>query len=141
MYIYIHNRRVTYAETDRMGYLYYGKYAEYYESARVEALRALGIRYRDLEDAQIILPVRQMKCRFLRPAQYDELIQVITKIPHLPYMTILFNYELRNEKGEILNVGTTELVFYDNQRKRPISAPDTIIERLKPYFFPPEKTN
>lgn len=141
MYLYSIKRRVTYAETDRMGYLYYGHYAAYYEAARVEALRALGIRYRDLEDHGLLMPVRRLECRYLRPALYDEEIEVKVIVPALPRFTMEFRYELRNETGALINTGFTELVFYDTERKRPVEAPLLIQEKLSPYFTPPANTN
>lgn len=141
MYLYSFKRRVTYAETDRMGYLYYGHYAAYYEAARVEALRALGIRYRDLEDHGLLMPVRRLECRYLRPALYDEEIEVKVIVPALPRFTMEFRYELRNETGALINTGFTELVFYDTERKRPVEAPLLIQEKLSPYFTPPANTN
>lgn len=141
MYVFSLKRRVTYAETDRMGYLYYGHYASYYESARVEALRALGIRYRDLEDRGLLMPVRRLECRYLRPALYDEQIEVKVIVPVLPRLTMDFRYELRNESGILINTGFTELVFYDIGRKRPVEAPGLILEKLASYFTAPENTN
>jgi acyl-CoA thioester hydrolase len=141
MYVFSIKRRVTYAETDRMGYLYYGHYANYYESARVEALRALGIRYRDLEDCGLLMPVRRLECRYLRPALYDEEIEVKVIVPVLPRLTMEFRYELRNESGILINTGFTELVFFDAGRKKPVDAPELILEKLAPYFTAPENTN
>lgn len=141
MYFFSFKRRVTYAETDRMGYLYYGHYAAYYEAARVEALRALGIRYRDLEDRGILMPVRRLECRYLRPALYDEEIEVRVQVPAMPRLTMEFRYQLRNEAGDLINVGFTELVFYDAERKRPVEAPELIQEKLAPYFNAPANTN
>lgn len=141
MYAFSLKRRVTYAETDRMGYLYYGHYAAYYESARVEALRALGIRYRELEDRGLLMPVRRLECRYLRPAMYDEDIDVKVQVPVLPRLTMEFRYELRNESGILINTGFTELVFYDAVRKKPVEVPTVILEKLAPYFTAPENTN
>ncbi|MCS6981957.1 MAG: acyl-CoA thioesterase [Flavobacteriales bacterium] len=141
MYSFILQRRVSYAETDRMGYLYYGHYAAYYEAARVEALRAIGIRYRDLEDRHILMPVRRMECRFLAPALYDEMVHISVRIPRLPELRMEFMYELRNEQGKLLNTAFTELVFYDAKLKKPVRAPEELVEKLRPYFTAPENTN
>lgn len=141
MYSFKLQRRVTYAETDRMGYLYYGHYAAYYEAARVEALRAVGIRYRDLEDSQILMPVRRMECRYMAPALYDEVVTVCVKIPRLPGFRMEFFYELRNEEGTLLNTAFTELVFYNARLRKPVPAPEELVEKLRPYFTAPENTN
>ena len=68
--------RVRYAETDQMGYCYYGNYAQYFEVARVESLRSLGVSYKDLEDMGIILPVTHFQIKYLKPAFYDENLSV-----------------------------------------------------------------
>lgn len=141
MYFFLFKRRVTYAETDRMGYLYYGHYAAYYEAARVEALRALGIRYRDLEDAHILMPVRRLECRYLAPALYDEELDIHVTIPEFPTLTLQFRYTLFNEGGRLINKGFTELVFYDAVKKKPVPAPETLKNCLAPYFKAPENTN
>ena len=126
--------RVRYGETDRMGYLYYGYYAQYYEVGRVEALRSLGLTYKELEDSGIILPVLDLQCSFLKPAYYDDLLTVRTVITKLPDVRIHFTYDVLNPKGDLINVGKTTLVFYDQKRQKPIKAPETLIEKLRPFF-------
>ncbi|MEY2971674.1 MAG: hypothetical protein RL738_515, partial [Bacteroidota bacterium] len=83
MFVSTCNIRVRYAETDKMGYAYYGVYPTYLEVARVEALRSLGLRYAALEDDGIMLPVRDLSLRYRKPLRYDELLTVTTTI-HLP---------------------------------------------------------
>ena len=76
--------RVRYAETDRMGYVYYGNYATYFEVARVESLRTMGMTYKEMEDQGIILPVLEYYIKFIKPAFYDDLLTIKTTIPTLP---------------------------------------------------------
>ena len=77
MYEHQHHKRVRYAETDKMGYLYYGHYAKYYEIGRVEALRSLGLSYRDMEDKLgLMLPVLSLEARYKSPAYYLSLIHI-----------------------------------------------------------------
>src|SRR6185503_5026559 len=92
--------RVRYGETDRMGYAYYGNYAEYFEVARVESLRELGMNYKDLEDSGIILPVYTFNVKYMKPAFYDDLLTIKCFIKELPKTRLLFHYETYNEKGE-----------------------------------------
>ena len=68
--------RVRYAETDQMGYVYHGNYAAYFEVARTEAFRQLGIHYKDLEAEGVGMPVGEIRTRFRRPARYDDLLTV-----------------------------------------------------------------
>lgn len=126
--------RVRYAETDRMGYVYYGNYATYFEVARVEALRELGFSYKSLEDDGILLPVAEFSIKYLRPAFYDDELTIITEIPELPGTRIQFHYQVFNAKGELLTKASTTLVFVQKDTGRPCPAPALIIEAWKPFF-------
>src|SRR5690242_12945056 len=96
--------RVRYGETDQMGFVYYGVYAQYYEVGRVEAMRAAGIHYATIEQKhRIWMPVMSMQVRYLRPARYDDLLSVTTIVPALPEKDIRFRYEIHNESGILLN--------------------------------------
>lgn len=134
MFQSIHKLRVRYAETDRMGYSYYGNYAEYFEVARVEALRELDLSYKEIEDSGIILPVRDFSVRYFKPAYYDDEITIETCIPEMPNTRLKFDYIAKNQKGEVICKGSTTLVFVDNNTKRPMAAPAYFIDRLKEFF-------
>ena len=120
--------RVRYAETDRMGYVYYGNYATYFEVARVEMLRSLGFSYRELEDKGVLLPVVDFKVRYVQPARYDDLLDIHTRISVLPTARIAFTYETRNQEGVLLNEAETTLVFVDAESGRPRKAPDDLLK-------------
>jgi acyl-CoA thioester hydrolase len=127
--------RVRYGETDQMGYLYYGNYAEYYEVGRVETIRSLGISYKALEEEHgIWLPVLNLEMRFIRPAYYDELITVRTEIHALPDAYITFHVELFNEQKKRINAGRVKLCFFDAALKKVVPAPEYVLEKLAPYF-------
>jgi acyl-CoA thioester hydrolase len=126
--------RVRYGETDQMGYMYYGNYAEFYEVARVEMLRELGLSYREMEESGVMLPVAELSCKFLKPALYDEEISVRVIIDELPGVKIHFRYELTNEKNELINTGETTLVFYSMLKKRPCLPPRYFTHKLKSFF-------
>lgn len=125
--------RVRYAEADRMGYVYYGNYATYFEVARVEALRSLGVSYRSLEDQGILLPVVDFSIRYAKPAHYDDLLEIRTAIPFLPGARIRFDYETRHE-GVLLNVAQTDLVFVNRETGKPCRCPVELLDRLRPHF-------
>lgn len=114
-----------------MGYLYYGRYAEYYETGRVEALRALGFVYREMEENGLIMPVVDMRIRYRKPAFYDDLLEIKTSIPELPGVRIRFNYEIFNSEKKIINEGETTLVFYNVEKKRPCECPEDLLELLR----------
>jgi|TARA_B110000305_G_C19442679_1_gene642892 acyl-CoA thioester hydrolase len=122
--------RVRYAETDQMGYCYYGNYAQYYEVARVEGLRKLGISYKDLEAQGYLLPVSEFHIKYILPAYYDEELLVKCTIYELPKIKIKFNYEIHNINGDLLNFGSTTLVFVDKQTKKPVNCPDFLKNKL-----------
>lgn len=126
--------RVRYAETDQMGYVYYGNYAMYYEVGRVESLRQLGLTYKALEGMGIMMPVLENHSRYKAPARYDELLTVRTTIKELPGVRITFYYEIFNEEKKLVNEGQTQLVFIDMKSNRPCKAPEAMLQVLSPFF-------
>lgn len=134
MFEHVTKIRVRYGETDQMGYVYYGNYALYYEQGRTEAVKALGISYKQLEDMGFMLPVAELRIRYKLPARYDDLLTVRSTISEMPGRTMTFDTEITNEVGELLNEGTTKLLFTQADSRKICSAPDSLIELLKPYF-------
>lgn len=133
MFLTITKIRVRYAETDRMGYVYYGNYATYFEVARVEALRALGISYKSLEDEGVILPVVEYSIKYFKPAFYDDDLEIRTTITHMPTARIRFEYE--TVRGtEVLNKAFTELVFVETASGRPMRCPSDVENALRIHF-------
>lgn len=127
--------RVRYGDTDKMGYLYYGNYPRLYEIGRVEYIRALGLRYRDMEDQQgIILPVVSLESRYRLPVYYDELITIRTILKELPTKMISFHHEIYNEKMQMVNSGVVKLFFVEQSTGRRVSCPDILIDKISPYF-------
>ena len=126
--------RVRYGETDQMGYCYYGNYAEYFEVARVETLRELGLPYKNLEEQGILLPVLELKIKYLKPAYYDDLLTIKTCIKEIPGVRIIFEYETFNEQGEKLNIGDTTLVFLNKDTNKPMAAPKKLIQKLEEHI-------
>lgn len=122
--------RVRYAETDRMGYCYYGNFAAYFEVARVEALRSLGVTYKDLEDDGVVLPVLEYQIKYFKPAFYDEELRIETKIEEVKGARIYFSYTTFNEANEAINKAKTTLVFVDYDTKRPMNPPKELVEVL-----------
>ncbi len=126
--------RVRYGETDQMGYMYYGNYAEFYEVGRVEMRRSLGLTYSGMEEAGIKMPVMELKCKYLKPALYDEEITIKVIMDKMPGIRIFFRYELFNEKNELINIGETLLVFINMKTNRPCLPSTDFLDRLKPFF-------
>lgn len=135
MYAFETQIRVRYGETDQMGYLYYGQYAQYYEVGRVETIRSLGLTYKELEEVHgIWLPVVSLEMRFVRPAYYDDLLTVRSEIREIPGDHITFHVELFNEKKKLVNAGRVRLCFFDAKTKKVVQAPEYLMEKLRPYF-------
>jgi acyl-CoA thioester hydrolase len=125
--------RVRYGETDQMGYCYYGNYAQYFEVGRVEALRALGMSYRKLEEDGIMLPVSTFNVKYLAPAFYDDELLIVTTISEINGPRIYFQYEIFNETGTKISNAETMLVFVDKQSMKPITAPPSFLNLIAPH--------
>lgn len=131
MYITETKIRVRYGETDQMGFVYYGNYALYNEVARVEALRKLGISYKLMEERGVIMPVLEMNISYKKSAFYDDVILIKTFIKDLPLFKMDFNYEMYNEKMELLNISATKHCFLNRDNHKIIKAPDWLTNELK----------
>lgn len=123
--------RVRYGETDQMGVVYHGNYAQYLEIGRVEWLRELGVSYKNMEKNGIMLPVVSLHLDFKKSAVYDDLITVETRLKKLPLVKIEFDFTIYNESQEVLVLANTVLAFLDVKTKRPIKCPDAILEKIK----------
>lgn len=125
--------RVRYAETDRMGYCYYGNYAQYFEVARVEALRSLGISYKSLEDQGILLPVLDFRINYKSPAYYDDELIIKCNVRDLPSIKITFDYQTYREET-LLNEASTTLVFVRSSDNKPMKIPQELLTKFAPYY-------
>ncbi len=122
--------RVRYGETDQMGVVYHGNYAQYLEIGRVEWLRDKGISYKKLEESGVILPVISLQINFKKSAVYDDLITVETILKKTPSVRIEFDYKIFNENNDLLIEANTVLAFLDKKKNRPIKCPEDLLERL-----------
>ena len=126
--------RVRYSDTDQMGYVYYGRYASYYEVARVELFRSLGFSYKNLEEEGIGMPVIDMDTKYLLPIKYDEEIIIKTRIEELPSSKIIFYYDIFNKKNNLANSAKTTLTFINLSSKKPVRIPKELLELIKNKF-------
>ncbi len=120
--------RVRYSETDQMGVVYHGNYAQYFEMGRVEWLRNTGISYKWMEDNGVMLPVVSLNMNFKKPARYDDLLTVKTILKSQSSVKIEFDYEIYNEQNELLTIGNSILVFVDMKTGRPIVPPKYVTD-------------
>jgi acyl-CoA thioester hydrolase len=124
------NVRVRYSETDQMGVVYHGNYAQYFEMGRVEWLRNLGISYKWMEENGVMLPVVSLNINYKKPARYDDLLTVKTIFKSQTSVKIEFDYEIYNEKMELLTIASSMLVFVDMKTSRPTVPPEYVKEKL-----------
>lgn len=128
--------RVRYAETDQMGYVYYGNYAQYYEVGRVEAMRSLGFSYKEMEEKGILMPVINLNVNYKKPALYDDEVRIVTMVKTLPNVRITFEYECYNQLDELLNTGSVTLVFIDKLKNKLTMPPDWFMNAFVSKFNP-----
>ena len=126
--------RVIYRDTDKMGVVYHANYIALYEAARNELFRSIGLPYSELEAMNIVMPVTEVTSHYKAPAYYDDLLTLRATVRELPTVRLVVEYEVLNERGELLNSGTTTLGYVNTERMRPCRAPQTFIERLSKYF-------
>jgi acyl-CoA thioester hydrolase len=135
--MYTHNftKRIRYGETDQMGYLYYGNYALLYEIGRSEAIRSLGISYKQMEaELRIMMPVISVEARYLAPLKYDDQINIRTILNDIPGKLIHFFHEIENGEGQLCHRAEVKLFFVDMETQRRISAPEFLVDKLRPFF-------
>lgn len=127
--------RVRYAETDQMGVVYHSNYFPYFETARAESIRQLGLTYADMERMGVIMPVVDVHCRYLRPAKYDDLLTIKTILKELPvHHKIEFHHEVYNEKKELLAAAKIILYFMEAKGMKKTTMPQALLEKIQPYF-------
>jgi acyl-CoA thioester hydrolase len=123
--------RVNYKDTDQMGIVHHSNYIVYYEMARIEALRAWGMPYSEMEKSGIISPILEVGSKYIYPAHFDEVLTVRVIVEEIPMVRFKVRYELYNEEGRLINTGHTWLGFLDATTRRPCRAPQYFVDRLK----------
>lgn len=126
--------RVCYADTDKLGVVYYGNYPRFYEIARTELLRSTGLTYKEIEDDGIVLPVRNLNINYLKPAYYDDLLTVKTTLMEKPTVKLKIRSEIYNEKQELINTSEIMLVFTDAKTGKPVKPPVTFLNAVDKYI-------
>lgn len=126
--------RVRYGETDQMGFVYYGVYAQYYEVGRVEAMRSLGFSYREMEESGVLMPVINLTINYKKPAKYDDEVRIVTSVTEMPGVRITFHYECFNQHNDLLNTGSVTLVFIDKEKNKPMQPPAWFMEGFMKKF-------
>jgi len=123
--------RVRYAETDQMGVVYYGNYFTWFEIGRVELCRQAGFEYKRMEsEDDSFIVVAEASCRYKRPARFDDLLTVRTRVTGSKRRTIQFGYEIFHQgTGELIATGETVHVICDSEGR-----PKALPEKYRGYF-------
>jgi len=123
-YQFDYTHRVRYRECDPMGVVYHTHFVDYFEAARTEALRDMGLAYKTLEERGVIMPVVDLAVQFKRPAHYDDELVIRAMFTEPPTSSITITYEVRR-RGEdtVLVTGHVTLCFVHAERRRPVPAP------------------
>ena len=122
--------RVRYSETDQMGVVYHGNYAQFFELGRTEWLRSLGVTYKEMEVSGIMLPVISLQCNFIKPALYDDVLTIHTFLKKEPLVKIEFDYEIKNQDAELICTGNTILAFMNSKTLKPTRCPEYLLKGL-----------
>lgn len=126
--------RVRYAETDKMGVVYYGNYSQYYEVARTELIRNLGMSYKEIEEKGYKLPVYKMNVTYFHPAEYDNLLRIETIMPERPGIKLKFYHKIYNAQNVLINEAEVVLVFTDDKTKKACTPPDFFTQLINKHF-------
>ena len=114
-----------------MGFVYYGRFAEYFEIGRVELIRSLGLPYNELETShRIWMPVMSMQVRYIRPARYDQELRIRTSVRSVPLDYITFFSEIFNDENRLLCAATIKLCFLDSITGKRVTCPGFLQERI-----------
>ncbi len=122
--------RPRYSETDQMGYVYHGRFVEYFEMARTEMVREAGFSYDKLEKMGVMMPIIDLSLKFNEPAFYDEELTVTVSIFEKPGIRLRTHYEIRNSEGKLNNTGSVTLCFVDKETRRPVRPPQEFIDGM-----------
>ncbi len=115
--------RSRYGETDKMGYVYYGRYLEYFEVVRTEFIREAGLPYRTMEEQGIMMPVIESQVKYHQPVYYDALMDIRLMIFEKPITRLETWYQIFTEYEKPHVTGKVTLVFMNSETRRPVRAP------------------
>ncbi|AXT50133.1 acyl-CoA thioesterase [Aquimarina sp. BL5] len=126
--------KVRYSETDQMGVVHHGNYAQYLELSRIDWLSRLGVSYKSMEESGVMLPVFALDFKFKKSAFFDDELTVKTFLRKIPTVRIVFDYEIYNQNQELLTIASSTLVFVDAQSRKPILCPPYLLKIIEKEF-------
>ncbi|MDD3322574.1 MAG: thioesterase family protein [Paludibacter sp.] len=133
MITYDYKFRVAYPDTDQMGTMHHANYVKYYEAARWELFRSIGVSYNSLEQSGVMCPVITMNFKFIKTTRYDELLTVKTRLKAMKGVRMWFTYQMYNEQNQLINEAETEIAFVGRDNWKPCSAPDFLLEAIQKH--------
>ncbi|MGX5691296.1 acyl-CoA thioesterase [Arcticibacter tournemirensis] len=122
--------RVQYCDTDQMSFAHHSNYVKYFELARLELLRNIGVSYASIEEAGFIMPVVDVKIHYIKPAFYDDELLIETRLPALKGARVVFSYHVTNQEGKLICEGETTLAFAGKVSKRACHPPSFFINAV-----------
>jgi len=125
--------RVRYGETDQMGYVYYGNYAQFLEVARTELIRSVGLTYKELEGMGILLPVVNLNIAYRKAAKYDDLLKLSTQIKGTISKKISFATDIYNQDNQLICRAEVELIFINASTGKVMNCPKDLNFKLSRY--------
>ncbi len=134
MYSYETKIRVRYNETDRMGYLHHSVFVAYFEVARTEMMRNMGITYKEMEDSGILLPVYALDISYKQPAFYDDVLTIKSVLTKIPVIRLIIEYAVLNHDRQVVCIATSTNVFVNAQNGKPIRAPEKFLTKFNQFF-------
>lgn len=126
--------RIRYGEVDRMGFLYHSHYVEYFDVARSEMMRSIGMSNFDIEAQGVMLPVLKVEVEYKNPAHYDDLLTIRTTLREMPKVRIKFEYEVFRPDGELITTGAVTLAFMHATTKRACRCPQYLLDAIANKF-------
>lgn len=122
--------RARYAETDQMGVVHHAVYPVWFEAARTELSRAVGLPYAEWERRGVLLMVSELACHYRRPAHYDEEITVGVRVAEVASRRVVFAYRVTSCNGALIGEGETRHLVVDKRTGHPIVIPAELRETL-----------
>lgn len=123
--------KVRYSETDQMGVVHHGNYAQYLELARIDWLSRLGVSYKSMEESGVMLPVFKIDFKFMKSAYFDDELTIKTILKKNPTASIVFDFEVYNQNQELLTIASSTLVFVNSATRKPILCPSYLIKIIE----------
>ena len=134
-YVYDFPYRIKYYETDKMGFVHNSNYFRYFEIARVETMRSMGLPYDDIEKKGVIMPLVEQYARYHKPTYYDEVVILRTTIKEIPLARINFEYKVIRKQDDgkevLLCEGKNSICFTEGQTRKAIRCPQWIKEKVE----------